>query len=301
MRREAPAQALLCRRIAEEEVDQEDVRIALLALLNDAKPRSRSKRKSPQKIRRAMRPLEELDQILMQKPFKLTYVQRKLESLMLQWARDIGLQLPNAVSVEGAAMKKSPSSVKAAGRGDSYATPQSREKNLAKSSTPLETKKPESARHTQEDNGYLGDDGDSGVKANKKQVPAGSRKTNLTVDDETEDEPTPNVGRSMRSPSQQSRKRSLEPNVVAGQSVTPTVLPDGRRKRMRFTEVEKNAIRKGVRQFGFGKWSEIKSEYAVELRNRTNVNIKVTLYPVHQPNLLTCVHTLHFSRTVIGR
>ena len=55
----------------------------------------------------------------------------------------------------------------------------------------------------------------------------------------------------------------------------PVLLPNGKRKRMRFSDVEKDCIREGVRLFGFGKWSQIKSEYGMELRNRTNVDIKV--------------------------
>jgi len=51
----------------------------------------------------------------------------------------------------------------------------------------------------------------------------------------------------------------------------------GMRKRVPFSEEEKTAIRRGVERFGIGKWSEIKSEYAVILRNRTSVNIKVSV------------------------
>lgn len=61
----------------------------------------------------------------------------------------------------------------------------------------------------------------------------------------------------------------------------PVVEPDhpelnaqGKRKRRRFTEDEKTAIRQGVRNHGFGKWAAIKAEFSVVLRNRTSVNIK---------------------------
>lgn len=52
----------------------------------------------------------------------------------------------------------------------------------------------------------------------------------------------------------------------------------GGKKRRRFTEGEKNAIREGVRRLGTGKWAEIKVAYASILSNRTNVQIKVSCY-----------------------
>ncbi len=47
------------------------------------------------------------------------------------------------------------------------------------------------------------------------------------------------------------------------------------RQRRFFTEEEKQAIREGVRRFGKGHWATIKAEYAIILRNRTSVQIKV--------------------------
>jgi len=46
------------------------------------------------------------------------------------------------------------------------------------------------------------------------------------------------------------------------------------KKRRRFTEVEDEAIRKGVKLYGVGKWSDIKAHYDMELRDRTTVQIK---------------------------
>ena len=46
-------------------------------------------------------------------------------------------------------------------------------------------------------------------------------------------------------------------------------------KRKRFTDEEKRAIRKGVERHGVGKWAEIKADFAVILRSRSNVQIKV--------------------------
>ena len=45
-------------------------------------------------------------------------------------------------------------------------------------------------------------------------------------------------------------------------------------KRSKFTDAEDDAIRAGVEQFGAGNWAQIKSEYAMVLRNRSSVNIK---------------------------
>lgn len=47
-----------------------------------------------------------------------------------------------------------------------------------------------------------------------------------------------------------------------------------KKRRAKFTDVEDNAIREGVRRFGAGKWSEIKVNYAVELKNRDTVQMK---------------------------
>jgi hypothetical protein len=46
------------------------------------------------------------------------------------------------------------------------------------------------------------------------------------------------------------------------------------RKRRAFTLEEKNALRLGIKKFGVGKWSLIKSEYSDIFRYRTSVQIK---------------------------
>lgn len=74
--------------------------------------------------------------------------------------------------------------------------------------------------------------------------------------------PTPKRGRSTTV-----RNNEYEPDH-------PLLNPNGTRKRRKFTEQEKVAIREGVRKFGFGKWSKIREEYGEILRQRTNVNIK---------------------------
>lgn len=46
------------------------------------------------------------------------------------------------------------------------------------------------------------------------------------------------------------------------------------RKRRKWTEEEKVAVKLGVKKFGVGKWADIKNEYAEILKNRTSVQIK---------------------------
>ena len=52
---------------------------------------------------------------------------------------------------------------------------------------------------------------------------------------------------------------------------------DGKKKRMRFTEDEKNSIKQGLDIHGKGNWAAIKKEYADVLANRTSVQIKVRI------------------------
>jgi hypothetical protein len=48
----------------------------------------------------------------------------------------------------------------------------------------------------------------------------------------------------------------------------------GPAKRKRFTAEEDQAILTGVERFGAGKWTEIKSTFPMELRDRNTVQIK---------------------------
>lgn len=47
-----------------------------------------------------------------------------------------------------------------------------------------------------------------------------------------------------------------------------------KKRRSKFTESEDNAIREGVDRFGAGKWTEIKVNYAVQLKGRDTIQIK---------------------------
>lgn len=61
---------------------------------------------------------------------------------------------------------------------------------------------------------------------------------------------------------------------IRPRSSTSTAYTPASRKRRRFTEEEKEAIRTGVEQIGVGKWAEIKKRFRSELRQRTSVQIK---------------------------
>jgi len=50
--------------------------------------------------------------------------------------------------------------------------------------------------------------------------------------------------------------------------------PDGRRRRVPWTDEEKAAIRQGVRTYRVGEWAKIKEKFKVELANRTAVQVK---------------------------
>jgi Myb-like DNA-binding domain len=64
------------------------------------------------------------------------------------------------------------------------------------------------------------------------------------------------------------RYEHFKPSAIhVSQIASPT-------KRNWFTDAEDEVIRKGVEEFGAGKWKLIKSKYAVELRNRNSGAIK---------------------------
>ena len=82
-----------------------------------------------------------------------------------------------------------------------------------------------------------------------------------------------------------SSKRSKASNYVMSQAEMSKNVsynkkrPIFRRAKRPFTYEEMDAIKKGVRKYGAGKWKEIKDEYNYCLRDRTTVNIKVTFHP----------------------
>lgn len=88
-----------------------------------------------------------------------------------------------------------------------------------------------------------------------------------------------NVSRSVkRSNSSTKRERSSGGRGNNNYSSTKRERSPGGRgepqQRKRFTDEEKEAIIRGVRDHGIGKWNDIKADYARILRDRTNVQIK---------------------------
>lgn len=73
-------------------------------------------------------------------------------------------------------------------------------------------------------------------------------------------------------------KNSPAKKVSPRQRQSPTAphRPDGRRRRVPWTDEEKAAIRQGVRIYSVGQWAKIKAKFKVELANRTAVQVKVS-------------------------
>jgi hypothetical protein len=82
----------------------------------------------------------------------------------------------------------------------------------------------------------------------------------------------PNGTGTKRKTKHQGQEIFKEPNQVAPPPLV--IKQDGTRKKMRFSQAEKEAIRQGVMKYGIGKWAQIRSGHAVTLLNRTSVNIK---------------------------
>jgi len=99
-----------------------------------------------------------------------------------------------------------------------------------------------------------------------------------TMDDAVKDLPT------LSTPPTPARK----PEIVKSNPVSPTKATpaqsdgtDKKKKRMRFTDDEKNSIKMGLEIHGKGNWAAIKREFPDVLINRTSVQIKVRLGCIH--------------------
>ena len=90
-----------------------------------------------------------------------------------------------------------------------------------------------------------------------------------------------------------------EKNIMEITDDNPYLKPDGTKKRRKYTDVEKDAIRRGVQEFGVGKWAKIKEAFKEELLTRTGVNIKVS-FPESICCVRLCTHDLMriFARIV---
>jgi predicted Zn-ribbon and HTH transcriptional regulator len=90
-------------------------------------------------------------------------------------------------------------------------------------------------------------------------------------DDGDEDISTTGEGKPLKLPSTPPR---IEMKAIDPPTKTSTSSPTKKRKRVRWTVEEKNAVRRGVSKFGEGNWKNVKLEYPVILAHRTNVQIK---------------------------
>lgn len=214
--------------------------------------KSPSSKKRTDPSARNLKDIGDLEMVLNSKPFELTYVQRKLESLVYAWLEK----------------------VHPAAFGESYdvdmhdASTTADRRLVASIDNPEKGELPSrKSKGTDKDRGFE-HEGDVEYTEPAAQPSSRSGKGHGTK-----------------------RKSKATHDDLDDEERLPTILPNGRRKRMKFTETEKNCIREGVKQFGFGKWSQIKSKYALELRNRTNVNIKVR-FQQFVPQLVIC--SCHF-------
>jgi hypothetical protein len=94
----------------------------------------------------------------------------------------------------------------------------------------------------------------------------------MTFDDSNEDESDDGMKMSAlpnrpKKPEGSRPTPQIDIQQLAGQRSGP-------KKRKRFTAEEDQAIMEGVQRFGAGKWSEIKSTYSMELRDRDTIQIK---------------------------
>ena len=77
------------------------------------------------------------------------------------------------------------------------------------------------------------------------------------------------------SPAAKSKAVSSPVPRIQPQSTRGVNVPrSGGKKRKRWTDEEKEAVRQGIAQHGVGRWALIKSDWAMELRDRTSVQIK---------------------------
>ncbi len=145
-------------------------------------------------------------------------------------------------------------------------------KCLAKANAVTQQQEKRSER-TEED-----EDSDSiraGPKRGKLYAKKKSRQQ-ITFEDESEEADDDDAGVELSSVPKRmdaekaSKRKSPPPREIIA---SPTSAK-GQKKRKRFTEIEDAAIKNGMKRFGDGKWAAIKAHYAVQLKDRTGVQIK---------------------------
>jgi hypothetical protein len=237
---------------------------------------------------------QELQALLSKRPFDLSYVSNKLENLLQRWARDI-FQKPTLTRLGYNPVADNEELI----QDDESEQEEEEEALPAVEAQPAQqindqdvdeneendvppARRPKRARD--QDDSYLailksarknlhndGKDPMQEILANAAKAVGGtiydkkpsSRQVQFD-DSETEDEQGVQL-------SDLPARAKITRNKQSSPKASPR-MPGTRKK---FTEQEKRAIRQGVKKRGEGKWSEIKSEYAEILKDRTAVNIKV--------------------------
>mmetsp|Transcript_32037 Transcript_32037/g.64338 ORF Transcript_32037/g.64338 Transcript_32037/m.64338 type:complete len:616 (-) Transcript_32037:223-2070(-) len=124
------------------------------------------------------------------------------------------------------------------------------------------------------------DDEDSdSIRAGPKQGQLYAKKKSrkqLTFEDDTEDGDDDDGGVELSSVPKrvEVNKASKNQSPPLREVNASPASTKGQKKRKRFTEIEDAAIKNGIKHFGDGKWAAIKAHYAVQLKDRTSVQIK---------------------------
>jgi hypothetical protein len=198
----------------------------------------------------SLKPIEDLKFTMRGVPFAFGYFQRKLEKLMLHWAKGRIPSLKSALEEECDRIRSSLKTRSAdKSRKRNHVRDGDPAESTAKTKTGSAKKRPKIAPKCVENR----DEAD-----HEEMLETGG----VQILDEDEDEKWQYVVRKMR------------------------------RKPMKFSREEKNAIRKGVEEFGDGSWSLIRDAFPV-LRHRTYAKaLKVSVST--QPNVL-CACSKAFS------
>ena len=154
---------------------------------------------------------------------------------------------------------------------DPFSPPHKSRKTNAKSTAPSSTKKTPSSR------------GGKGNAKSPKRTPRLSG-TKLCTSSSSSEYENPSQGDSSSSdddegiPSPSAKSRAVPPTPVPRiqpQSTRGVNVPrSAGKKRKRWTDEEKDIIRKGIARHGVGHWAMIKSDWPMDLRDRTSVQIK---------------------------
>jgi len=122
-----------------------------------------------------------------------------------------------------------------------------------------------------------------GTEKNQDETPANEKDVkNISMNHDNEKQEKKNQEDEDKTTSKDPKRNQLtfdsdeELESVISKTSTPSKKMQGK-KRKRWTMEEDDALRNGITKYGISSWAEIKAGYPLELRDRTNVNIKVLL------------------------